>query len=90
VVNLLGYAVDFDGESTTLIIPHQDRPGTIAAVTALLAEEGINIARMRVSREVPGADAIMIIETDEICDQRGVEKIQKIPSVFAVTLVRPL
>jgi L-serine dehydratase len=90
VFNLLGFAVDFDGLSNTLIIPHWDRPGTVAAVTAVLAEEGVNIAQMKVAREVPGADAIMIIETDQVCDQSGVEKIQKIPSVLAVTVVKPI
>lgn len=90
VVNLLGFAVDFDGQSNTLIIPHQDRAGTVAAVTAVLAEEGVNIAQMKVAREVRGSDAIMIIETDQVCDQSGVEKIQKIPSVLAVTVVKPL
>lgn len=90
VVTLSGFTVDFDGQSTTLIIPHQDRPGTVAAVTAVLVEEGVNIAQMRVSREVPGSDAMMIIETDQVCGQRGVDKIQKLPSVLAVTMVKPL
>lgn len=90
VFNLSGFAVDFDGQSNTLIIPHQDRSGSVAAVTAVLAEEGVNIAQMKVSREIPGSDAIMIIETDQVCDQSGIEKIQKLPSVLAVTVVKPL
>lgn len=90
VTNLLGFAVELDGQSNTLIIPHLDRPGTVAAVTAVLAEEGVNIAQMRVAREVPGSDAIMIIETDQVCDQPGMEKIRNLPSVFSVTFLAPL
>ena len=90
VVDLSGFKVDFDGQCNTLIIPHQDRPGTVAAVTDVLAEEGVNIAQMKVTREIPGSDAIMIIETDQVCDQRALEKIQELTSVLAVTLVRPL
>lgn len=90
VVNLLGFAVEFSGEGATLIIPHRDRPGTVAAVTAILADEGVNIAQMKVSREFPGEDAMMIIETDQVCGSRGVEEIGKIASVFAVTQVKPL
>ena len=90
VINLSGFSVDFDGNSYTLIVPHQDRAGTVAAVTAVLAEEGVNIAQMKVAREEAGADAIMIIETDQECDQIGMEKILKIPSVLAATLIRPL
>ena len=90
VIKLSGFAVDFSGESATLIIPHRDRPGTVAAVTAILAEEGVNIAQMKVSREFPGEDAMMIIETDQTCGERCVAEILKIASVFAVTQVEPL
>jgi len=45
---------------------------------------------MKVARELVGADAMMIIETDQECDQIGLEKIRKIPSVLGVTLVKPL
>jgi L-serine dehydratase len=90
VVALSGFAVDFDGQSATLIIHHQDRPGMVAAVTSVLAEEGVNIAQMKVAREVPGQDAIMIIETDQVCAQGQIENIQKIPGVLAVTVVKPL
>jgi len=77
VINLSGFSVDFDGSSYTLIVPHQDRAGTVAAVTAVLAEESVNIAQMKVARELVGADAMMIIETDQECDQIGLEKIRR-------------
>lgn len=90
VTNLLGFSVEFDGQSNTLIILHRDRPGAIAAVTAVLAEEGINIAQMKVAREEPGTEAIMVIETDQLCAGTGLAKIGKLPSVLAVTLLQQL
>jgi L-serine dehydratase len=90
VINLLGFTVDFDGQSNTMIIPHLDQPGIVAAVTAILAEEGVNIAQMKVTREVRGSNAIMIIETDQLCDQVGVEKMENLPSVLGVILVKPI
>lgn len=90
VVYLSGFSVDFDGSCHTLIVPHRDRAGTVAAVTAVLAEEGINIAQMKVAREMIGADAMMIIETDQECDRIGIEKILQVPSVLGVTQVKPL
>lgn len=89
VTNLSGFSVDFSGQFPTLIIPHQDRPGSVGAVTNLLAEKGINIAQMRVTRERPGSEAMMIIETDEACDRETVERMSAIPSLLSVTLVKP-
>ena len=60
---------DFDvaitGELPVLIVEHQDQPGVIASVSAVLARYGANIASMEVSRERRGARALMVIETDE-------------------------
>ncbi|MDN5332370.1 MAG: L-serine dehydratase [Tepidanaerobacteraceae bacterium] len=60
-----GFDVELSGEYPTIITVHKDRPGIVACVTAHLAQEGINIARMRVSRKKKGEEALMVIETDE-------------------------
>lgn len=90
VVNLLGFPVDFSGQFHTLIIPHRDRPGLIAAVSSLLAERGINIAQMKVTREQRGAEAIMIIETDQNCPEALARQIKGIANVQDVIVVKPL
>lgn len=56
--------VAFTGEYPTLIVRHNDVPGTISSVTAALAQAGINVAGMKVFRHSRGQDAYMIIETD--------------------------
>jgi len=48
----------------TLIIVHQDVPGMIAKVSAILTRYQINIAQMNVTRESVGEKAIMMIEID--------------------------
>ncbi|AVX20273.1 L-serine ammonia-lyase [Carboxydocella sporoproducens DSM 16521] len=90
VVELLGFPVDFSGQFHTIIIPHRDRPGLIAAVSSLLAERGINIAQMKVTREQRGAEAIMIIEADQSCPTELVEQLAAIPDIRDVITVRPL
>jgi L-serine dehydratase len=61
---------DFDvaitGELPVLVVEHHDQPGVIASVSAVLAEYGVNIASMEVSRERRGARALMVIETDQL------------------------
>lgn len=59
---------DFDTEITaerpTIVVRHLDRPGVVSDVSRMLAEEGINIALMRLSREAKGKQANAVIEID--------------------------
>lgn len=72
------FAVDLTGELPALITIHRDQPGVMMRVTSILAEEGLNIAFMRLSRQRRGEMAMMILELDEL------------PSAAAVTACRDL
>jgi L-serine dehydratase len=85
---------DFDvaitGELPVLVVEHHDQPGVIAAVSAILAEHGVNIASMEVSRERRGARALMVIETDQpvgneataaVARAEAVTDVRSVPSV---------
>ena len=72
------FAVDLTGELPALITIHRDQPGVMMRVTSILAEEGLNIAYMRLSRQRRGEMAMMILELDEL------------PSRAAVTACRDL
>lgn len=85
-----GFEVEADGELPLLVVEHTDRPGEIATVTGILAESGVNIAEMRVSRERRGARALMLIETDaevdeqtidRIAHQTGIESVRQVPAI---------
>lgn len=65
VTEVNGREVDLTGEYDTLIVLARDIPGTTAAVTRLLAEEGVNIAFLEVSREKRGREATMLIQADQ-------------------------
>lgn len=65
VFSIDGFNTEFSGEYNTIITIHEDRPGMIAKVASFLAEEGVNVAQMRVSRESRGKTALMVIEVDE-------------------------
>lgn len=82
---------DFDvslaGDLPALIVVHTDQPGVIAAVTAVLAEHGVNIAVMEVSRERRGARALMVIETDQPVEPAVVEALGGASGVTGVRTV---
>lgn len=84
------FPVEVTGELPVLVVVHQDQPGVVAAVTARLAADVINIASMQVAREKRGARALMLIETDEplpeeiamsIAAISGVTEVRSVPAV---------
>ncbi len=58
------FPVDLGGDYHTLVLAAEDRPGTIAAISSLFAEEGVNLATMRVDRTGRHQEALMTIEVD--------------------------
>ncbi|MFN8571918.1 MAG: L-serine ammonia-lyase, iron-sulfur-dependent subunit beta [Gemmatimonadaceae bacterium] len=87
-----GYPVDVTGSLNSLVLTAEDRPGSIARIAGVLAEDGINIATLRLSRRARGEDAFMVIECDDaiaesVCDDlRGldwVHWVRALPKVSA-------
>ena len=65
VTEIDGYPVEVHGHHHTIVLVAEDIKGSIARITGLLAEDGVNIATLRVSRQHRGGDAFMVIEVDE-------------------------
>ena len=60
-----GFRVDVTGALPTVVIVAQDRPGSVARICGILAEEGLNLATMRLARKERGGDAFMVLELDD-------------------------
>lgn len=60
-----GFEVDLTGSLPTLVVHADDVPGTVAKITGMLADHGVNIATLRVDRTARGENALMTIETDD-------------------------
>jgi L-serine dehydratase len=58
------FPVDLGGDYHTLVLAAHDRPGTIAAISTVFAEDGVNVATMRVDRTGRHKEALMTIEVD--------------------------
>ncbi len=87
ITQLNGMDTAFSGDQDTLIIPHRDVPGTIAAVTALVADSGSNIGNFRLSRPNKGYPAVMTIEIDGRIEQDLLDKLRQLPNVISVVHV---
>lgn len=90
VTQVNGMDVSITGQHTTLIILHRDAPGTIAAVTELVAEHGANICNFRLSRQTKGGQAVMTIEIDGSFTMDLNEEIKKLPNIYSSTMLKPI
>lgn len=90
VTEVNGMEVCITGQHTTLIVLHRDAPGTIAAVTEVMAEAGVNICNFRLSRQQRGGQAVMTIELDGSFGQEFNDSIKKLPNIFSSTMLKPI
>ena len=65
VTEIDGYPVEVSGNFHTITLVAEDRKGSIARITGILAEHDINIATLKLTRKQKGGDAFMVIECDE-------------------------
>lgn len=90
ITEINGQSVSFTGQYNTLLIIHQDRPGTIAAVTEYMARSNINIGNFRLSRLMKGGEAVMTIEVDGGVDDEIISNLKKVKNVTKVILIRAI
>lgn len=85
-----GFEVDIKGDYPTLVILHHDLPGVVAQVALVLTTAEINIARMLVSREKKGAQALMVLETDDLIIESVLDLLRNLPRVYQALAIEPL
>ncbi|MDD3339652.1 MAG: L-serine ammonia-lyase, iron-sulfur-dependent subunit beta [Lachnospiraceae bacterium] len=90
ITKINGMEVSLSGQQTTLIVLHRDAPGTIASVTELMAEKGVNICNFHLSRKTKGGQAVMTIEIDGHFGPELNTEIQKLPNIYSSTMLQPI
>jgi L-serine dehydratase len=89
ILEIDGFKVKLTGQYPTLVIPHADRFGVIAAVTTILSKHQLNISHMEVSRRGRGSEALMLISTDEQPPDEAVAEIHQLEAVQRVSRIDP-
>jgi len=85
-----GFPVDLSGSLPTIVMQADDVPGTVAAITGMLAEREMNIATLRVDRTGRGEKALMTIETDSDVPQDLLDELIRKPWAHWVRNVHQL
>ena len=81
VTEINDYAVEVTGAYHTIVLIAEDVKGSVAAIATILAEHGINIANLRLTRNQRGGDAFMVIEVDDIPGEAVRDEIRALPWV---------
>ena len=81
VTEIDGYPVEVTGNYNTIVLVAEDVPGSVARIATILADDGINIATLRLTRKERGGDAFMVIEVDEQPDEKVRADIRTLPWV---------
>jgi len=81
ITEIDGYPVEVTGNYNTIVLVAEDVPGSVARIATILAEDGINIATLRLTRKERGGDAFMVIEVDEQPDEKVRADIRTLPWV---------
>ena len=87
ITRVNGMEVALTGQNPALIVLHKDAPGTIAAVTELMAEYGVNICNFHLARETKGGLAVMTIESDSHFVPELNEKINRLENIDSSTML---
>jgi len=83
-----GYEVELSGNLPTLFIRQQDKRGVLSHITTILAEGGVNIATMKVSRKNRSEEAACVIEVDDVILPEQLKKIENNPNIYAVKFIK--
>jgi D-3-phosphoglycerate dehydrogenase / 2-oxoglutarate reductase len=65
LAGLDGFAIDAELEGLMLVTRHHDRPGIVGAVGTILADAGINISSLELSRLSAHGEAMMFVSVDD-------------------------
>lgn len=76
-----GFPVEVSGNYHTIVLVAEDVPGSVARIATVLADDGLNIANLRLTRKKRGGDAFMVIELDHYPDEDVRHHIRALPWV---------
>lgn len=64
ITDIDGFPVEITGALPALVVVAKDRPGMVAHVSRVLADDGLNISSLRMARRKKGGQAIHVYELD--------------------------
>lgn len=88
LVRLGPYRLDAPMDGNLLIFTHDDKPGLIGFLGTTMGRHGVNIAQMNVGREMPGGEAIGVVNLDSIPTESALDEVRGKPEIKSLSLIR--
>lgn len=87
LAELDGFAIDAELVGTMLVTSHHDRPGIVGKVGTILADAGINISSLELSRLSERGEAMMFVAVDEPVDEAVLARVRSVDGILEARLV---
>jgi D-3-phosphoglycerate dehydrogenase / 2-oxoglutarate reductase len=87
LAGLDGFAIDAELAGLMVVTRHQDRPGVVGAVGTILAEAGINISSLELSRLSEHGEAMMLVSVDDPVDEVVLGRLRAVEGMVDARLV---
>jgi len=81
------FAIDAELAGTILVTRHQDRPGIVGAVGTALADAGVNISSLELSRLSAAGEALMFVSVDEPIPEPVLDRLRAVPGMIEARVV---
>ncbi len=82
-----GFAIDAELAGSMLVTRHHDRPGIVGSVGTILAEAGINISSLELSRLSEHGQAMMFVAVDDPVDASVLERVRSVDGIVEARTV---
>jgi D-3-phosphoglycerate dehydrogenase len=87
IVKVNGRRIDAKPEGTLLLIENIDRPGMIAAYSATLGQNKVNIADMSLARDKESGKALTLLTLDSVPSEAVIAELEKIEGISRIHVV---
>jgi D-3-phosphoglycerate dehydrogenase len=75
-------------DGVMLLFHHRDVPGLIGFIGTILGKHQVNIAQMTVGRQMPGGEAIAILNLDSPPPEEALREVRSHPQISNVSVVK--
>jgi D-3-phosphoglycerate dehydrogenase len=88
LVQLGPYHLDTFMDGVMLIFTHRDVPGLIGYIGTIFGKHQVNIAQMTVGRQVPGGEAIAVLNLDSQPPDEAIKEVCSHPQISSASVVK--
>jgi D-3-phosphoglycerate dehydrogenase len=88
LVQLGPYQLDTFMDGHLLLFTHRDVPGLIGFIGTIFGKHNVNIAQMNVGRQLPGGEAIAVLNLDNQPPEEALREVRSHPQISSVSLVK--